>query len=50
MNDIEALSNYENSIAMENADIHLKKAARFVTKSNDNDGIPYALDKILNVI
>ena len=47
-NDIEMLSNYKNSYAMGNAAQEIKKAASYITESNDNDGIANALEKILN--
>jgi len=34
-------------IAMENGNIETKKAAKFVTLSNDNDGIAYAINKFI---
>ena len=49
INDLEMLSGYENSVAMGNAIDVIKSAARFVTKTNDNDGIAFAIENILNV-
>lgn len=50
MNDFDMLSGYENSVAMGNADEKIKAIASFVTKSNDDDGIAYALSALLNMI
>ncbi len=50
MNDFEMLNGYKNSVAMGNADARVKAVARFVTKSNDADGISYALKELLKVI
>lgn len=44
------LNGYENSVAMDNADARVKAAANFVTKSNDADGIAYALKELLKII
>ena len=49
-NDVEMLAGYKNSIAMGNANEFVKSKAAFVTHNNDNDGIPYALANILNLI
>lgn len=50
MNDIEMLRGYDNSVAMGNADEQVKAIAGFVTKSNDDDGIAYAISDLLNII
>lgn len=50
MNDLEMLSGYENSVAMGNSDKRIKAISNFVTKSNDDDGIAYALRELLNII
>lgn len=50
MNDFEMLNGYENSVAMDNADARVKAVANFVTKSNDADGIAYALKELLKII
>lgn len=48
-NDLEMIQYVGLGIAMENAPSEVRKHARFVTKSNDNDGVAYAIDKyILN--
>ena len=44
------LSGYENSIAMGNAENEVKQVSTFITKTNDNDGIVFALEEILAVI
>lgn len=49
-NDIEMLLGYENAVAMGNADAQVKNAVRFVTKGNDEEGIPYALTELLHVL
>lgn len=48
LNDLEMIKGYRNSVAMENAVDEIKVAASFVTKSNDDDGIAYAVEKLLN--
>jgi len=50
MNDMEMLKSVKNSIAMANGEEAVKKTAKFVTKSNDEDGIVYALKNLLNII
>ena len=50
MNDFEMLNGYGNSVAMGNADARVKAVAGFVTKSNDADGISYALKELFKVI
>lgn len=50
MNDFEMQSGYENSVAMGNADERVKAVAGFVTKSNDADGIAFALKELIKVI
>lgn len=49
INDLEMLLEYENSIAMGNAEDNVKQAARLVTKDNDNEGIAYALKFLLRI-
>ena len=44
--DLEMLSGYENSVALGNADELVKKSTRFITKSNQEDGIAYVLQKL----
>lgn len=49
LNDMEMLCAYPNSVAMGNAVPSIQKAARYLTKSNDNNGIAYALEEILHL-
>lgn len=49
LNDIEMLSNYKNSVAMGNAVNQVKMISCFTTKSNDNNGIAFALEHLLSV-
>ena len=37
------------TIAMENADEEIKKLAKYVTKSNEEDGVAYVIDEMLNI-
>ena len=48
MNDLEILSGYEHSIAMENGEERVKNAAGFITLDNDSNGIIYGLSKYLD--
>ena len=50
LNDMEMLSHVHHSIAMANGEELVKKTARYVTKSNDDNGIVYGLKEILKVI
>ena len=50
VNDIEMLQAYRNSVAMGNAVPEVKKIAEYVTKANDEDGIAYALEKVLGLL
>ncbi len=49
-NDMEMLKGFKNSIAMGNACDEVKSCAEYVTFSNDEDGIFYALRSILKLI
>ena len=49
MNDLEMMSSAYYSYAMENAHDDLKKAARFITKSNDDSGVVHAIKNILSI-
>ena len=49
INDIEMLSEYENSIAMGNAVEIVKQKATHITLTNDNDGIHHAITNILKI-
>ncbi|KAA9026951.1 Cof-type HAD-IIB family hydrolase [Niallia endozanthoxylica] len=46
LNDIEMLTNVKNSIAMGNAEDSVKEAARFVTKSVEENGIYHGLQMV----
>jgi len=50
VNDIEMLSEYTYSVAMGNAEQHIKDRAKYVTLDNNNDGIQYAIRTILQII
>lgn len=50
VHDIEMLSGYENSVAMGNAGENVKAAAKYTTLSNDEEGVAWALEKILKVV
>ena len=47
VNDLEMIAFYPNSVAMGNAVVSVKKAAAFVTRENDADGVSYALGHLL---
>ncbi len=49
-NDIEMICSYKNSIAMGNSTDEIKHYAGFITKSNDENGVSYALIHLLNLI
>lgn len=49
MNDIEMLQGYTHSVAMGNADLNVKQTAKYVTKSNDENGVAYAIKHILKL-
>lgn len=49
-NDKEMLSGYKNSVAMGNAADELKKIAGYITLTNEEDGVAYALENILEII
>ncbi|MCE9655496.1 Cof-type HAD-IIB family hydrolase [Clostridium celatum] len=48
LNDLEMMGSAYHSYAMENAHDDLKKAARFITKSNDESGVVHAIKTFLN--
>jgi Cof subfamily protein (haloacid dehalogenase superfamily) len=50
VNDIEMLSEYKYSVAMGNAESHVKDAAKYVTYDNNCDGIHHAICRILRLI
>ncbi len=47
-NDLEMLELAHFSYAMENAHSNVKKIANFETKSNDNQGVEYILEQVIN--
>lgn len=47
MNDISMFKTAGYSIAMDNANDNIKKYANFITKSNDEDGVAYAIYHVL---
>lgn len=49
-NDLEMIRAFPESVAMGNACPELKAAAKYVTRSNDSDGIAHALREILHLI
>lgn len=50
INDIEMLQGFTYSVAMGNAREEVKRHANFITRSNAEEGISYALRKVLKVI
>lgn len=49
-NDLEMLSSFPNSVAMGNAGADVQAAARFVTRTNAQDGVAFALRELLHLI
>lgn len=49
-NDIEMLKGFKHSVAMGNACDEVKSCARYVTLSNEEEGIHYAINNILKLI
>lgn len=49
-NDIDMLSQYPNSIAMGNACESVKKISSYITKTNDEEGIEFAIRDIIRII
>jgi len=49
-NDLEMLSAYEYSVAMGNAENHVKNSANHITLDNDSDGIAHAIHRILHLV
>lgn len=47
VNDLEMIVHYPHSVAMGNAVPQVKAAAGYVTRSNDDDGVAYALQSLL---
>ena len=51
LNDYSMLSmDFGAAIAMENADSEIKEVAKYVTKSNAEDGVAYAIEKLLETM
>ncbi|MDO4595309.1 MAG: Cof-type HAD-IIB family hydrolase [Tissierellia bacterium] len=48
MNDIEMIKEYGIGVAMENSSDYVKSKCDFITLSNNNDGVSYAIKKLLN--
>ena len=46
-NDYSMFTEFENSFAMENAIPEIKKIAKYITDSNENDGVAKAIYKVL---
>lgn len=46
-NDLAMVEYASFGVAMENATLEVKKAAQFTTKSNDQDGVAYAIEKFV---
>ncbi|EGT3617011.1 HAD family hydrolase [Clostridium perfringens] len=49
LNDLEMMKSAYHSYAMENAHEDLKKVSRFVTKSNDEDGVMYQIKEVIGL-
>ena len=50
MNDLSMMDmDFGATIAMENAEEEIKKAAKYITKSNDEDGVAYVIDEMLKM-
>lgn len=47
LNDVPMLMYAGCGVAMENAEEEVKSKAQFITKSNDEDGVAYAIDRLL---
>ena len=47
-NDLKMIELADFSYAMENAHLNVKKAAKYQTKSNDNQGVEYILEQLIN--
>ncbi len=47
LNDIDMIEKAGLGIAMENANPRIKEVAKFITLSNDNDGVAHALEKFI---
>lgn len=50
LNDLSMIKmDFGATIAMENADEEIKKAAKYMTKSNEEDGVAYVIDEMLKM-
>ena len=50
LNDLSMIEmDFGATIAMENADEEIKAAAKYMTKSNENDGVAYVIDEMLKL-
>lgn len=50
VNDLEMITAYPHSVAMGNAVQAVRSAARYLTRSNDEDGVAFALTEIFHLI
>jgi hydroxymethylpyrimidine pyrophosphatase-like HAD family hydrolase len=48
-NDISMLKFAKYKVAMKNANDSVKKIANFITKSCEEDGVAFAIEKVLNI-
>ena len=49
-NDLQMFDRVDIAIAMENASSQLKEKANYITKSNSQSGVAFALEEILNIV
>ena len=48
LNDLSMMEmDFGATIAMENADEEIKKAAKYITKSNEEDGVAHVIDEMM---
>lgn len=50
MNDLEMLAGYPNAVAMGNSCEAVRRLARWITRSNDADGVAYAIERLLKLV
>ena len=50
VNDVEMLSGYEYSVAMGNAENHVKSKSTYITLDNNSDGIHHAICNIFHIV
>ena len=50
LDDIEVLRAFPNSVAMGNATAPVRQSAKYVTRSNDEEGIVHALEHLLGIL